>query len=150
MVLTCFHLSIGWIYKFIDWTFSHVKADCGADAECILAANNQVSSILNLNGYACFAVPLIPLIPALIMKVIGKVLESQVYVKSFLFIIITWTSCSLSFNLKLCEDAKTSPINKNIHSYNNDVLISNKFVRKNFHNYIVEMNHILKMFLIYC
>ena len=64
------------MYKFIDWTFSHVQDECGDDAECILSAKNQVSSLLNLNGYSYFALALIPFIPALMIKVIGKVLKS--------------------------------------------------------------------------
>jgi hypothetical protein len=65
------------MYTFIDWTFSDVQIECGDNAECIIAAENRVSSLLNLNGYSYFALPLIPFIPALMIKVIGNVLKSD-------------------------------------------------------------------------
>ena len=64
------------MYKFIDWTFSNVQAECGDNAECIFTAKNQVSSLLNLNGYSYFALPLIPFIPAFLINLIGKMLKS--------------------------------------------------------------------------
>lgn len=68
----------GWMYMWIDWAFSSIRDECSGDTECEQEVQVQVSTLLDLNGFSYFALAVIPIVPAMVIKFIGVWFKSPV------------------------------------------------------------------------
>jgi len=99
----------GWMLNWVKWTFSGVKDDCQGDFTCENSIEEKISGLIDLFGYLYFAMALIPIIPAVLIKLISKMTGSEIKAKIIGYAMIA-SYCVIipSFNsYQMCLEAKS-------------------------------------------